>query len=143
MSWLECSYYAEEFGECTDVHFREVVLLELAEVAVIADDVSGSCDDSTVDKLIVIRVRLDKVEAVGGIYTLDIRCLYQFLHHSVGDKGVIPLSEYLVILKQNLVGDAQHVFGCTESLPDVIVIRSWHDDVDEAIGIEYDFHLLP
>ena len=27
-----------------------------------------------------------------------------------------------------------------ESLPDVVVIRTWHDDVDEAIGVEDNLH---
>ena len=72
MSWLECSYYAEEFGECTDVHFREVVFLKLAEVAIVADDIGGSGDDGTVNKFVIVGICLDEVEAIGRIDVLHV-----------------------------------------------------------------------
>ena len=92
---LQCSYNVKKFRELTYIYLREVVVLELVKVAVIAHDVCGPCDDSTVHELIVIRVGGDKVEAISGINVLDVRSLHQFLHHCVGDKGVVSLYEYL------------------------------------------------
>jgi hypothetical protein len=42
----------KELRKSTYVHFREVILLELAKVTVVADDVDGSGDDDAVDELV-------------------------------------------------------------------------------------------
>ena len=47
-----------------------------------------------------------------------------------------------MVLKKDFVGDTQLVFACTERLPDVIIIRPWHDDIDKTVCIENYFHLV-
>ena len=80
---LECPNNAKELSECSYIHFREVVLPELAEMTVVADDVGCSGDDSTIDKFIVVGVGLDEVEAVGGVNMLHVGCIGNSLY----DKG--------------------------------------------------------
>ena len=109
-------------------------------MAVVANDVSGSSNDGTIDELVIVRVGGNEVETVGRIDALHIWSLHQLLQHGVGDDKVIALGQYFVVLIQYLVGDAECVFAGTESLLDVVVVRPWHDDVDEAVGVEDYLH---
>lgn len=139
---LECPYNAEEFSECADIHFREVVLLEFAEVAVVADDVSGSSNDSTVDELIVVGIGLDEVEAVGGIDTLHIGGVGNGFDDKACELTVAcHLHQYLLVFEEYFRADTKCVPTIAKGLPDVIPIGAWHKYGYEAVGIEYDFHL--
>ena len=109
-------------------------------MAIVAHNISGSGNDGTVNELVVVRVGSDEVETVGGIDALQIRGLHQLLQHGVGDDKVIAFGQYFVVLIEYLVGDAECVFAGTESLLDVVVVRPWHDDVDEAVGVEDYLH---
>ena len=140
--WLECPYNAEELSECTDVHFREVVLLELAKVTVVADDVGGSGDDGTIDELVVVGLGLDEIESVGGCDVLHVGSIGDCLDDKGRELTVARhLHQYLLVFKEYLRADAKCVATLTEGLPDVMPVGAWHKDGYEAVGVKYDFHL--
>lgn len=59
---LECSYDVEKLGELANIYFREVVVFEFLEVAVVTHDISSPGNDGTVNKFIIVGVGSDKVE---------------------------------------------------------------------------------
>ena len=104
---LECPYNIKKLSEGTHVHFREVVLLEFAEMAVIADNVGGSSDNGTVNKPVVVGVCLDEVESVGGIDVLHVGSV----GNGLDDKGceltvASYLHQYLLVFKEYFRTDA-------------------------------------
>lgn len=139
---LKGSYDVEEFGEGSHVHLREVVAFEFAEVAVVAHDIGGSSGDSTINKLIVVRVDCDEVEAVSRADVLDIGCICD----SVNDKcSEIPVASHvhedLLVFKENIRTDAQRIAPCAECLPDVVPERAGDEYWDEAVCVKDYLHL--
>lgn len=113
------------------------------EMSVVANDISCACYNCTIHRFVIVRVSRDEIEAERGIYVLHVGRFYQFLQHRVGDEIIVSLGQYLMVFEKDLVGDAKYILDITKSLPNVVIVRAWHNNTDEAVGVEDYFHLLP
>ena len=139
---LEFSYNVQKFGESPHIDLWEIVVLELAEMAVVADNIGGPSRDGTVDKLVVVGVSRDEVEAINGSDTLDIRCIGNGLDDKRRELTVVGHAhQYLFVFKQYLRAYTQSVASLPEGLPDVVAERARHKDWNEAVSVEDNLHL--
>jgi hypothetical protein len=112
-------------------------------MSVVTNDISCACYNGTINKFVIVRVSRYEIEAEGWIYVLHIGRFYQFLQHSVCDEIIVSLGQYLMVFEKDLVGDAKYILNITKSLPNVVIVRAWHNNADEAVCVEDYFHLLP
>ena len=111
-------------------------------MAVVADNIGRARRDGTVDKLIVVRVDGDEVETESGVDQSEIPDFHQFFENGVCDNIVIAFCQNLMVFKQYLIGHAKDIFAHAEGLPNVVVVRPGHNDIDKAICVEDSLHLL-
>ena len=64
MSWLHSFQQFCEFCQCNDIDIREGRLTEYIKMMVVGYDISGTSSNSTIDKLVVVRVCLNHLEMI-------------------------------------------------------------------------------
>ena len=64
MMWLHSFQQFREFCQCNDIDIREGGLTEYIKMMVVGYDISGSSCNSTIDKLVVVRVCLNHLEMI-------------------------------------------------------------------------------
>ena len=131
-----------EIAQCDDINVRKWCFLQDIEVPVVGDKIARTCGNGAIDKLVVIWVGSNQRKIVVRSNLLDKRAVEnrfhgQFCHFKVEE----PLKDFEVFV-DDFVGDTQLVFSFDKRLPHRMVAALLRKALDEAVGVEHDFHVL-
>ena len=103
---------------------------------VIGHDVLGIRDNGAINKLVVVRIRLNQPETKLGIHANDIVRSKDGLDHHPPDDGRRVARKYLLILIENFSRYAQLVSTLDKIAPDRIESATPRDRLQQAIRIK-------
>ena len=130
----------QELNEGAYIHFREIVAFQLRKMPVVADNVGGSCRDSTIHEFVVIGVSSDEIETKGRLNTFHIWQRKNCIYHILRKLRVLesPL-QYLTVLKEYLAGDTNRVLLRNQCVPNFFIGGFGEHDLQDTVGVETAF----
>ena len=106
-------------------------------MAILGDDVVGSCSDGAINELVVILVNVRKqMEAEVGLAVNGLGMTSNGVDHVLRNLRRGMNREDFLVLAQYLVADAQTILARQEVSPNLMVATSCGERLNEGIGVE-------
>ena len=126
--------------ERDNLNERKFKLAEYIEMMIICHNISCTCYDSTIDKLIVVWVGFYQVETIIWINMNNKGGIGYRINNGFTKFCTEKMGKYFSILKQNICSHTQCVLTIEKRLPYRKKSTMRRETLNKAIGVEYDTH---
>ena len=126
--------------ERDNLNKRKFKLAEYIEMMIICHNISCTCYDSTIDKLIVVWVGFYQVETIIWINMNNKGGIGYRINNGFTKFCTEKMGKYFSILKQNICSHTQCVLTIEKRLPYRKKSTMRRETLNKAIGVEYDTH---
>ena len=142
MMWLHSFQQFREFCQCNDIDIREGGLTEYIKMMVVGYDISGSSCNSTIDKLVVVRVCLNHLEMIIWRDKFYERTIDNGLNNQFSCLIVCQTLQNLKVLFQYLIGYAKHMLTLHQRLPNNMVTTLTGYALNQTVSVKDNLHRL-
>ncbi len=142
LMWLHSFQQFSEFCQCNDIDIRKWCLTEYIKMMVVGDNISGSSSNSTINKLVIIRICLNHLEMIVGGDKFNERTIDNGLNNQFCSLIVCQTLQNLKVLFQYLIGYTKHMLPLHQRLPNNMVTTLTGYALNQTVSVKDNLHRL-